>query len=86
MPLGDRLPWHHRHHHHRRLVRSGDAFTSDELERGEAELELPEPSGPEPDTDDQVEPWAWGDKPVPEGVAERLRLYREFCEAREGGA
>ena len=83
MPLGDRLPWHHRHH--RRLVRYGERFTSDELERDEIELELPAAT-PEPDADDQVEPWAWGDKPVPEGVAERLRLYREFCEAREGGA
>ena len=82
MPLGDRL----RHHHHkRRLVRSGDLFTSDELEHDEVELEEVPPS-PEQDPDDEVEPWAWGDKVMPPVIAERLRAYQEFVSSREGGA
>ena len=80
MPLGDRI----RHHRHkRRLVRSGDSFTSDELERGEVELEEV-PPGPAPA--DEVEPWAWRDKAMPQAVAERARLYQEFVRSLGGDA
>lgn len=41
----------------RRRIRDGDAFTSDELERGDIELEKPEPR-PEPPPEQQDEPWA----------------------------
>ena len=84
MPLGDRLPWH-RHKHDRRLVRSGGAFTSDELDADEVELELPEPAA-EPPAEVAAEPWGWRGKKTPPDVAERLRLYREFVQSREGGA
>jgi hypothetical protein len=64
----------------RRLVRSGEAFTSEELERGEVELELPEPS-PEPDEDDQVEPWGLRPGTVKHlRFRHRLHLYKEFLE------
>lgn len=69
------------HRHGRRLVRSGDTFTSDELERGEVELEEREPSG-EPE-EDGYEPWARdGSKDETERDRTRLRLYREFVESR----
>jgi len=64
----------------RRLVRSGEPFDSGELERGEIDLELPEPS-PEPDEEDQGEPWG-----LRAGTRKhlrargRLKLYREFLE------
>jgi hypothetical protein len=65
----------------RRLVRHGDEFTSDELDRGEVELELPEPA-PEPAEDAQAEPWALSpehqDRHARSGLADRARLYREF--------
>jgi hypothetical protein len=79
MPLGDRLRRHR--HHGRRLVRSGEGFTSDELDAGEIELELPEPTEPEPPEDEQAEPWNAADGDT--RFAERLRLYREFLEGRE---
>jgi hypothetical protein len=82
MPMGDRF---RRRHQHLRLVRSGDSFTSGELDRGEIELELPEPTAPAPPDGEQAEPWAWGDKDMPPGMAERLRLYQEFTAARGGG-
>ena len=79
MPLGDRLPWHK---HKRRLVRFGDRFDSGELERGEVELELPEPS-PEP-AEEPSEPWGWT-KAVTEEVRARLAAYREaYPEAPDG--
>jgi hypothetical protein len=28
----------------------------------------------------QIEPWAWGDKDMPESVAHRLWLYRQYIE------
>lgn len=91
MPLGDRLPWRHKHEdeheagRERRLVRSGEVFTSDELAGGEVELELPAPAT-EPAGDVAAEPWAWRGKKTPPAVAERLRLYQEFVRSREGGA
>lgn len=81
MPIGDRLPWHKRK---RRLVRSGDRFTSDELDRDEIELELPPPF-PDPGEEER-EPWGWGGKVMPPDVAARLKLYREFVRSREGGS
>jgi hypothetical protein len=67
--------------HGRRLVLSGEEFTSDELERGEVELEEREPSGsPE---DEGYEPWAMDDsKDRPERDRERLEAYLEFVESR----
>lgn len=68
----------------RRLVRDGEEFTSEELERGEIELERRDPSGPEPDGGG-YEPWARdGSKDETELDRERLRAYREFVEARRG--
>lgn len=49
----------------RRLVRDGDAFTTDELARGDIELEEV-PRRPEPPVEIQGEPWGWtkeGDRP-----------------------
>jgi len=63
----------------RRLVRSGEVFTSDELDRDEIELELPEPSE-EPAEDEQVEPWASGKHHLRRG--HRLRAYEEFLRER----
>jgi len=69
----------------RRLVRSGEEFDSGELERGEVELELPEPT-PEPDEEDQGEPWGLRTGTRKHLRARgRLRLYREFLAAREDG-
>jgi hypothetical protein len=85
------LPGHERREkrrarrHGRRLVRSGDEFTSDELERGEVELEEREPSGPEPEGGG-YEPWGSdGSKEESEVDRERLRLYLEFIAAMEAG-
>jgi hypothetical protein len=71
--MGNRLRRHR--HGGRRLVRYGAAFTSDELDAGEIELELPDPSGDPPPDGQQAEPWnaAEGDP----RFAARLRLYRE---------
>jgi hypothetical protein len=44
--------------HERRLVRDGDSYTEDELERGEVELEEV-PRRDEPPVDVQGEPWNW---------------------------
>ena len=61
----------------RRLVRSGEEFTSDELDRDEIELERREPTE-EPDEDDQVEPWASSKRHLLAG--RRLRAYRDFLD------
>jgi len=81
------LPGHERREkrrakrHGRRLVRSGDEFTSDELERGEVELEERDQGG-EPE-DNGYEPWGRdGSKDETERDRERLRLYSEFIESR----
>jgi hypothetical protein len=63
----------------RRLVRSGEQFTSDELDRDEIELELPEATE-EPDEDDQVEPWGSSKRHLFRG--HRLRAYEEFLRER----
>lgn len=47
----------------RRLIRDGDAYTDDEDERGEVELEQV-PRRPEPPVEVQGEPWGWT-KPGP---------------------
>jgi hypothetical protein len=64
----------------RRLVRSGEEFTSDELDNGEVELEEVEPSAPPPDEEGASEPWStdkdWA------GRLEQLRAYREFLRER----
>jgi len=63
----------------RRLVRSGDRFTSDEHARGEVELELPAPS-PEP-PEEPSESWALDPEHVAKherlGLLDRWRAYRE---------
>lgn len=82
LPGHDRREERRARRHGRRLVRSGDTFTSEELERDEVELELPEPSGPEPDGGG-YEPWGRdGSKDETEHDRERLRAYREFLESR----
>jgi hypothetical protein len=80
MPIGDRI----RPRRSRRLVRSGDPFTSDELERGDVELEAVPPS-PEPAEDEQAEPWSWHDKEPPDRMRRILDAYRKFLESRRGG-
>lgn len=66
--------------HGRRLVRSGDEFTSDELARGEVDLYQPDSSGPEPDRGG-TEPWGT-DNPTSE-MAMRHHEYLEFIAERE---
>jgi hypothetical protein len=66
----------------RRLVRSGDMFTSDELDREEVELERRDTSGDEPEQGG-TEPWGT-DEPTGE-MADRLRAYREFLTERGEG-
>jgi hypothetical protein len=81
LPGHDRREKRRAKRHGRRLVRSGDEFTSDELEDGVVELEEREPSGPEPE--DGYEPWARdGSKPESDRDRERLRAYMEFVDSR----
>ena len=54
---------HRRWPRRRRLVRDGGTYTAGELERGDVELEIPDPR-PEPPVDVQGEPWGWA-KPGP---------------------
>ena len=61
-----------------RRVFRGALFDSDELDRGEVDLETVDPAD-EP-TEEPSEPWAWHDKEAPDGVCERLREYREFLQ------
>jgi len=69
MPIGDRIRrWLHKSP---RRVRYGERFTSEELEAGEVELELPDPS-PELPPDEETEPWGTDKFP------DRDRAYREF--------
>lgn len=82
LPGHDRREARRAQRHGRRLVRTGDSFTSDELEAGTVELELPEPS-PEPPEDEAAEPWgAQEDDPR---FRDRLALYRDFLRSRTGG-
>jgi hypothetical protein len=69
MPIGDRLPrWRHRDGPRR--IRDGDEYTSDELERGEVQLEEV-PRRPEPPVEVQGEPWGWTKgPPYPRGWRE----------------
>jgi hypothetical protein len=64
------MPPRHGHDRPRRLIRPGDSYTDEELERGEVELEQPPPR-PEPPPEVQGEPWGWT-KPGP-----RPRGWRE---------
>jgi hypothetical protein len=81
LPGHDRREARRAKRHGRRLVRSGDEFTSKELEDGLVELEEREPSG-EPEQE-EYEPWALdGSKPESERDRERLRAYTEFIESR----
>lgn len=83
----DHLPGHNRREerrarrHGRRLVRSGDPFTSEELDEDTIELELPDPT-PEPSEDQQAEPWGAAENDP--RFAERLRAYKDFL-GRTGG-
>jgi len=65
----------------KRLVRSGELFTSEELDRGEVELERVGPL-PEPPEKDQAEPWGTRLEDDPR-FRDRLRAYREFLEGLE---
>jgi hypothetical protein len=78
MPLGDRL----RRHPRKRLVRSGETFTSDELDRGDVELELPAPTLNPPPDEEQAEPWGWRDKTLPPRMRDRLAAYEAFLRER----
>ena len=51
------------HARRRRIIRDGDEYTIDELDRGEVELEEVPPR-PEPPVEVQGEPWGWT-KPGP---------------------
>ena len=75
MPIGDRIR-RRLHHDGPRHVTDGGEFTSDELDRGEVELELPDPSPDRPE-DQQAEPWATDKFP------DRERAYQEFLERWE---
>lgn len=82
----DHFPGHERREErrarrHRRLVRSGETFSSDELDAGTVELEEREPG----DGDGrEYEPWGRdGSKDEPERDRERLRAYLEFVAGRE---
>jgi hypothetical protein len=77
MPIGDRI----RRHPRRRLVRSGETFTSDELEAGDVELEAV-PAGSAPPEDEQAEPWGWRDKAMPPQMRVRLDAYQIFLRER----
>lgn len=75
LPGHDRREERRARRHGRRLVRSGDEFTSDEFDAGTVELEQRGPT-PEPLDDEQAEPWnATGDDPR---FRDRLRAYKEF--------
>lgn len=81
LPGHDRREERRARRHGRRLVRSGDIFTSDELERDEVELDLPEPSDER--GEEGYEPWARdGSHGETERDRKRLRAYREFIESR----
>jgi hypothetical protein len=58
----------------RRVLRD-ELFDSDELGRGEVDLEEVPPA-PEPD-EEASEPWGWKGKEMPRDARERLRGYRE---------
>lgn len=64
-----------RHERGRRLVHAFETFTSDELDRGEVELEEVPPT-PEPE-EEAAEPWGWGDKEMPSAPRRALAFYRE---------
>ncbi len=82
LPGHDRREERRARRHGRRLVRSGDKFTSYELEHGEVELEERKPSGDEPE-DGGYEPWAMDDsKDRPDRDRERLEAYLAFVESR----
>jgi hypothetical protein len=80
------LPGHERRaerraeRHGRRYVRSGDEFTSYELEHDEVELEERRASR-EPDHE-EYEPWNLDESKATDFDRERFRLYREFVESR----
>ena len=67
----------------RRLVRSGEEFTSDELDSGEVELEEVEPDSPPGDEEAASEPWGT-DKEWPDRIRQ-LRAYRDFLRERGEG-
>jgi hypothetical protein len=81
MPIGDRI---RPRHPGRRLVRSGEPFSSDELERGDIELELPDPAPEQPPDDEQAEPWSWHDKVPGDRMRRVLDTYGQFLESRRG--
>lgn len=82
LPGHDRREERRARRHGRRLVRSGEEFTSKELEDGLVELEKVDPAEDQ-DNGDGYEPWARdGSKDETERDRERLRAYREFLEER----
>lgn len=64
-----------------RRVRSGELFNSDELDRGEVELEEVRPTPEELPPDEQAEPWNATEYDPRFG--QRLRAYREFLQGLE---
>jgi hypothetical protein len=82
LPGHDRREERRARRHGQRLVRSGDEFTSKELEDGVVELEERRPSDEEPE-EGGYEPWAMDDsKDRPDRDRERLEAYREFVASR----
>jgi hypothetical protein len=70
-----RLGRHEREHQdderERRLIRPGDAYTADELDRGEVELEQVPPRADPPPEETRGEPWGWTKgPPYPRGWRE----------------
>jgi hypothetical protein len=83
LPGHDRREARRARRHGRRLVASGDEFTSAEMDEGLIALEEREPSGEEPEGGG-YEPWGRdGSKPESEHDRERLRAYLEFIAERE---
>lgn len=82
LPGHDRREERRARRHGRRLVRSGGEFTSDELDRGEVELE--EPGHSDEPEDNGYEPWARdGSHGETDRDRNRLRAYLEFVANRE---
>lgn len=74
----------HGQHRRRRLVRSGEAFTSDELDADQVELEQVDPTAEPADPAEQDEPWAL--VAAVGAVIERGRLYRQAHPADQATA
>lgn len=65
----------------KRRIRSGEEFDSGD--RDNLLLEEVPPDEDQPPEAEQVEPWGWGDKPIPPRLARALELYRETFPATD---